>query len=803
MHAAFLVYLLVLGAILAVGVKTRFLGWAPALVAIFLLVWADFILTAHLLSLFSAIHFTGVYVAASLALAAAMSAGLRFVPLESELTFPQFPNPFSPQISRYIAWFLASTAAFALFINLVMAFGMLPANPDSIVYRFPRAYWYFGHGSLAHFSNVADPRALYYPFNSTLLYLPLIHFQLIPQAFTLVSLLCWLVIALTSYLFARDFGGAPLFAAATAWLVCLTPNVLLQSLSTNDEIIAACALLVGLFFLHRWYWGGQTFDVLIGIVGVGVSAGSKLHIVFYWPLLLAIAIILAVHLRANAHEIRGWLTARRVAALGVTLALCVIIAFSFMIYNYASAGRVTAWEFNDQMLNKPFDWRVALQTVVLYAAQTILTPFADTHVALNWASRAHHYENFNRVFSPWFGWVDNGAAFTSASYRFGGINSSSAVVFNEHTIFIGFTWLAVIVAGIWLVTRRDEPRIVWPRFHLGSLLVWIGVYSASARYIEGFTVYLGYATIVATPATIFAFAPIKYRRLDRVRWVILAFVAVTHWFFALDIFMTSSPRNLIALMRASHWPASRGFSIDDTVLREIADSKGGLYNRSIAWGQPFWATMFANPQVRQFLAANPDPISVPPDAASDAASIALRYSRYVVMPKPDDGRLHLFIFPQTPLYSHAITIRIPDKPSPGFTWIGDIQFSLGPEWVFAAGNGVEKRFPGRDKYLLLPIQELSDFGRNAEPKIRIPPIVYGLGEADNLKFRFEVKIDGKVTASSDWQQAPSADLATPGLKPGNAVLTAFVRNDSAGGTIYSTDTFLQGTSPIQLSPPGK
>jgi hypothetical protein len=113
------------------------------------------------------------------------------------------------------------------------------------------------------------------------------------------------------------------------------------------------------------------------------------------------------------------------------------------------------------------------------------------------------------------------------------------------------------------------------------------------------------------------------------------------------------------------------------------------------------------------------------------------------------------------------------------------------------------RHSGRDKYILLPFQEFSEFGRNAEPQIRIPPIVYGLGEGDDLKFRFELRIDGKVTASSDWQQAPSVDLATPGLKPGNGVLTVFVRNDNAGGTMYSTEIVLQGTRPVLLSPPGK
>lgn len=803
MHAVFLVYLLALGAILALGVKTRFLGWGPALVAIFVLIWADLVLTAQLLSLFSAIYVMSAYVAASLAIAAIISAGLRFVPLETALRVPEFPNPFSPQLTRTIAWFLAGTAALALLIDLVLAFGLLPTNPDSIVYRFPRAYWYLGHGSLNHITNVADPRVLYYPFNGALLYVPLIHFQLIPQTFTLVSLLCWLMVTLTSYLFARDFGGPRLFAATTAWLIYLTPNVLLQSLSTNDEIIAASALLAGLFFLHRWYWGRQTFDALIGIVGVSISAGSKLHVMFYWPLLAAIAVVLGLYHRAVLAETRTWLTGRRLGALAVTACLAAVLAFSFILYNYTSAGRLSAWEFNDQLLNKPFNWRVAMQTTIVYVSQVILTPFADLHVVLNPAVRAQHYENFNRIFAPLFSWVDNGAAYTSASYRFSGINSPSAVAFNEQTLFIGFTWLAAIIAGTWLATRRSEPRVIWPRLQLASLPVWLVTFAAMTRYIEGVSVYLGYAAIVAAPAMVFAFAPVRSLRLDRLRWALLAFVAATQCFFALGIFATSSPRNLIALMRAPHWPASRGFSIESSVLREIGQSRDGLINRSIAWGQPFWATLFANPQIRQLLASNPDPIPVPPDAASDPASIALRYSRYVLMPKPDDARLHLFVFPQAPAYGHVIAIRIPDLVSAGVTWIGDIQFSLGPEWVFAVGNRVEQRHSGRDKYVLLPIQEFPESGDNAGPKIRIPPVVYGLGERDDLKFRFELRVDGKVTASSAWQQAPSVDLATAGLKPGNGVLTAFVRNDSAGGTTYSTDTVLQGTTPTLLSSPGK
>jgi hypothetical protein len=109
------------------------------------------------------------------------------------------------------------------------------------------------------------------------------------------------------------------------------------------------------------------------------------------------------------------------------------------------------------------------------------------------------------------------------------------------------------------------------------------------------------------------------------------------------------------------------------------------------------------------------------------------------------------------------------------------------------------RHPGRDKYIVLPFTELSDFGHKAEPTIRFSSTIYGLGVEDDLKFRFEMKIDGKVVASTDWQATPDAELNTVGLKPGNGVLTVLVRNDNAGGTVYSTDVVVQGTKPLLLT----
>lgn len=776
MHFLALIYFAILTVILLAGVKSPQLAWLRAVVAVFLLLWAVLIGTAQLLSLFSALNVTWLFTGVSIAVAAIVSMGLRRIRPARELSFPEFESPFSPRIGALVMAFLIISALLVLIGDLKLAKGFLPANPDSIVYRFPRVYWYFSEGGLRHFSNQGEPRPLFYPLNGVIAYLPLLHFQLGPRSFSLMSLACWLVTGLSTYLFARDFGGPRVVAAATAWLIFLTPNVLLQSLSTNDELIAAAPMLAGLFFLHRWFHARQPFDALIGVIGLAISAGTKLHVSYYVVLIAAIAIVLAYHPRALWAEVRGWLSLRGAAFIALLAAIVVVFAFSFLIYNYRASGQLMPWDFVAQVQNKPFSVLTALQTTALQAANVVLTPIADLHLtpAFDSGPRARHYQAFNDLFAPLFAWVNNGPTFMSVGYRFTGVNTANSILLNEQTVYIGFVWLVWLIAAIWLVSRPRDPALVWARFHAASFPVWIVTYAAASLYIEGFSVYLGYATIVMAPVLVFAFAPIKGVRLAQLRLAVFAMVAATHVFFAGSILYTSPAKNLVALAHTPVLPSSRGFTVDQSVTDEVGLAEKGVYHHALAWGQPYWALMAYHPDVRHFLASQPNPVT-------------------------DPQALQVYTFPQWPAYGRAVPVRIPDKASPGLTWIGDLLFALGPEWVFAAGNGVETRFPGRDKYIVVPYQELSNYGRNAEPVIRIGSTIYGVNSKDDLKFRFDLRIDGKVVSSSDWQALPDASLATPGIKPGNAVLTVQVRNDSAG-TIYSAEAILQSTKPLLLAP---
>ena len=793
MHTLAVIYLVVLAGALVAGVRSPQLGWLRAALAVFLLMWAVLILTAQFLSLFSALNVTWLFVGVSLFIAAGASFCLRKIHPARSLYFPEFKSPFGPRVAVLVMAFLVVSAALVLIGDLKLAKGFLPANPDSIVYRFPRAYWYFGEGSLAHFSNQGEPRPQFYPLNGVIAYLPLLHFQLGPRWFSAMSLVCWLMAGLSTYVFARDLGGPRVVAAATAWTILLTPNVLIQSLSTNDELIAAAPLVAGLFFLHRWYHARQPFDALLGVIGLTISAGTKLHVSYYILLIAAIAVALACHPRAVWLEVRAWSSARGAVFIAVLGSIVLVFAFSFLIYNYRASGQLMPWDFVALVQNKPFNAAVALQNIVLQTANVVLSPIADLHLgsAIDSRPRALHYQAFNDWVAPLFAWVDNGPAFMSVGYRFTGINTANSVLFNEQTVYIGFTWLVWLIAAFWLVSRWRDPQLLWGRFHAASFPVWILTYAATSRYIEGFSVYLGYATIVMAPVMVFAFAPIKRVRLAQLRLVMLAAVAATQVFFAASILYTSPAKSLTVLSRTPVQPASRGFTVDQSVTDEVGMARSGVYHHSIAWGQPYWAFMAFHPEVKHFLASRSNSTAAQSGEASNPAADPLA-------PQEGSPALHVYSFPQFPAYGHAVPIRIPDMASPGLTWIGDLMFALGPEWAFAAGNGVETRFPGRDKYVVVPYEELSNFGRTAEPIIRISPLIYGLGAEDDLKFRFEVRIDGKIVSSSDWQAAPAADLVTPGLKPGGGVLTVYVRNDNASGSIYSANVVLQSTKPLEL-----
>lgn len=780
------------------GVRVTRLPTLTAIVATAVIVWTNLVVSGHVLSLFAKLNVVWLYLCVSLGLGLLSAFGLRRAMPRAD-PGPQTDWPPFPYEQALIWFFLVTGAAFAG-LTVLIAATHIASNPDTIVYRFPRIFWYLAKGSLEHFSAGTDPRIVYYPLNGVLLYWPLAIYQFQPVWFNAPTVIVWGVVAVTTYAFSRELGAPRVWALASAWLIVLTPNVLAQAVATNDEIIAAGALSAGLLFLFRWSRRGALFDFLLGVAGVCLSIGTKLHAYFYWPYLVVLTVVMLVNWRAVLAALAPLVSWRGAAAILASGAIAAVMVLSFILFNLRATGQIMHFELARQVLNSPFNMLVSLQTVAVYAAQIALTPFADMTIVDGMGSyRIPLYTGFNEVFAPYFKWVNNGPAFMSVGYRFTGVVSSQAALFNEHTLMLGLNWLAALICAAWLVVHRGGKISHWALWIALSSFAWFIGWAGSTKYIEGIGVYIAYAAIVAAPATAFAFAPIRSRIWSNLRWLALVLVAISHLMTAYNVMFSNTGRSATgfaaAFVRSLPIPISVGFLVEESVKVELARPKAAITHHTINWGQPNWAFMAFNPSVPSLL-QNGNAAYPGSDAADDRERF-LALSRSLHMPGVDDRTLHVYPIRKFPAYGN-IPLRITGKASPGLTWIGNLQFVLGPEWVFAAGDGVETRHPGRDNYIVFSFYEVSSFGHDAKPIIQVSPQLYGLGARDQLEFRYVVTINGVEIDRTDWSFSPMATLKTDGLTATNGVLRIEVRNKARDNAIDSIDVALRSVMPPEL-----
>ncbi|NTU77008.1 MAG: hypothetical protein HGA90_04250, partial [Alphaproteobacteria bacterium] len=255
--AALLHALLLAGGVIFVCRRLK-LPWRDWPFAVYVLVWADLVLAGHMASALKGLGQLEIYVPATV-FALAILLGLfnaihRFAPEKPLLAAPQlsFAVIDNPKMRRFLAWALGLTLALAALASVVLGLSVYPDNADSMIYRLPRAFWYVSHGSFFHPFDSIDKRITFYPLNGVALYVPLVLYNLVGTAHSLPSLLSWGMVGYTAYRFARGLGAERLLALWATWLVVLTPSILAQATSTNDEILTATSLLVSLYCGWRW-----------------------------------------------------------------------------------------------------------------------------------------------------------------------------------------------------------------------------------------------------------------------------------------------------------------------------------------------------------------------------------------------------------------------------------------------------------------------------------------------------------------------------------------------------------------------
>ncbi len=355
------------------------LDWITKLNAAILAGWTNLVLTAIVLSFGSALGQPVLFAAVSTVIAvgsALLLAGAGLMPATPGKPLVSFLEG-RPRLARLLLAFFVVTGAGVLLGNLIIALAYLPNNPDTVTYRLSRIYWYRDAGSLAHFGTGIDARSIFYPFNGALLQYPIALYRWTNRLFSLVPFVAWTIIGLTVFRIARDLGACRTVAVGTAWLAALTPGVVVQATSTNDEILAAFPLLIAVQFAIRFHRGGAVADLCLALIAAALSIGTKLHAVFYWPFIVAAAGWLAWRLASGDRWRLSWPTSRRAVLTASTLALCAVLAAAFVVPNWRASGALMDTSFSDLVLNKPFKLLAGLQNLVLHAVQTAASPLPD------------------------------------------------------------------------------------------------------------------------------------------------------------------------------------------------------------------------------------------------------------------------------------------------------------------------------------------------------------------------------------------------------------------------------------------
>jgi len=314
---------------LSLGAARRFTHrTGDQLLAAALLAWGNIVVTSLLLAVVLRLGEHRWFFLLSLGLAGLTCLLALRLPAESPLP-PDEPSERGPAAWLQVAFVV--TIVPAALASIAIAWTYEPNNPESLACHLPRAAYYLGQNSLAHF-DAADLRQTHLPFNYDLLQLFGLVYGPPLQCLNLFNLVAWASAGIAVYRLCRLGAVGANISLITCWLVIVTPPVIAQATSATPELPAGVALLGALNFAWQWRQTGRIRYAILGALGMGLSAGSDSRVLLFGAAIGLLAL--------------GWgcRPARRGGMLPVLRAWIVpgllagVLALPFAVINVAQAG---------------------------------------------------------------------------------------------------------------------------------------------------------------------------------------------------------------------------------------------------------------------------------------------------------------------------------------------------------------------------------------------------------------------------------------------------------------------------------
>ena len=214
--------------------------------------------------------------------------------------------------------------------TLAVACVFEPTQIDALEYQLPRALYYLGQGSLAHF-DAADLRQIYLPFNHTLLQLAGLVYGAPLQCLNFFNVAGWVVSGLAVYRLCRLSACSVNASLITCWLALVAPPVIAQAAAVTPDLPAGAALLCVFVFALHWQQTLRSRDALLAGLALGLAAGSDWGVTAF-VLAAGLPLLVWCHRSGQAAGrpgLRAWILPTLLAAA---------LGLPFVLLNLTGAG---------------------------------------------------------------------------------------------------------------------------------------------------------------------------------------------------------------------------------------------------------------------------------------------------------------------------------------------------------------------------------------------------------------------------------------------------------------------------------
>jgi hypothetical protein len=448
---------IILVAVISYIVASRLLkSVLDRLVLTFLLIWADLIITALVLSVFKKLFCYTAYFSISLLLLLFLLIVLKLVNVK-----PLFFLHDSNQIVLTKKHYPILVLLAVLFVlNLITVIVYPPNNWDSMTYHLPRIYLYLSQGDLGHFFT-PNERQIFSPFNATLLQLPVVQYGLPDRFFSFINLIAWSTIGVTLYRTSYFIVHNSYVALLSAFFGLTGTAVLAQATTTNNDILLACVFLSAVYFVFLWTKYRNNMLLFVAFIAVGIAVGTKVTVAFFIPgfVLFFLYILLRKKLRP---DFKKYLSKINWGIVFASVLLMLILALPSYYINYYESKHLSAPGQNIYVNNKGNYFKTAEQNLLGVTVQALLNPIAlfsydifSVYDCFSGTAYKHtipyHINRF--IDKVWFqkGW-DRDLSF-GGDYFFDHFISKHLV---EDEVWYGLATYLIIIGLIFILLRKSK-----------------------------------------------------------------------------------------------------------------------------------------------------------------------------------------------------------------------------------------------------------------------------------------------------------------------------------------------------------